>query len=158
MLMSVASLKSNKAFTRLLMVLLFCIWGGVAYQVYDTVTRMDADESPGAKSPTVRKNHEPYQYRADVPDPFRRQMMARSEGISRRAVVKVTQPIWVPPPLMLTGILTHPRKATAVLLGPDGATFFASPGDTLLGAKILKITQGAVAYVYNKKKAEWVLP
>jgi hypothetical protein len=154
----VASLKSNKTFTRILMVVLFCIWGGVGYQVYDTVTRMDADDSPGAKSTTVRKNHEPYQYRADVPDPFRRQMAARSRGSSGKPLVKVPQPVWVPPPLMLTGILTHPRKATAVLLGPDGSTFFASPGDTLLGAKILKITQGAVAYVYNKKKAEWVLP
>lgn len=152
------TLKSNKTFTHALMVLLFCIWGGVAYQVYDTVTRMDADESPEARNTAVRRGREPYQYRADVPDPFRRQMAARSAGASQKRTVKVPQPVWAPPPITLTGILMHPRKSTAVLLGPDGSTFFAGQGDTLLGTKILKIKQGVVAYVYNKKKAEWVLP
>ena len=63
----------------------------------------------------------------------------------------------MPPALQLTGILTYPRKATAVILGPDGSTHFLIRGDTLLGARILRIDRQSVAYTYNGKKAQWVL-
>jgi hypothetical protein len=151
-------LKSNKTFVRSLLVVLLCIWGAVAYQVIDTVTRMDADPSSTSKSASGRKGRAFYMYRADVPDPFRRQLLGDASGESRRKVANTPKPVWMPPPITLAGILTHPRKATAVLLCPDGSTHFAAPGDTLLGARILKIRQGTVAYLYNKKKAEWVLP
>jgi len=151
-------LKSNKAFVRSLMVLLLSIWGAVAYQIIDTVTRMDVDPSSSPKNVSGRTGRALYLYRADVPDPFARQVFGTPSGESKTKAAKTSKPVWTPPPITLAGILTHPRKATAVLLCPDGSTHFAVQGDTLLGTRILKIRQGTVAYFYNKKKAEWVLP
>jgi hypothetical protein len=151
-------LRSNKTFVRSLLMVLLCVWGAVAYQVIDTVARMDADPSSSSTNASGRKGRAIYVYRADVPDPFARQLLWDPSREFKRKAAKAPKPFWTPPPITLAGILTHPRKATAVLLCPDGSTHFAAQGDTLLGARILKIRQGTVAYLYNKKKAEWVLP
>jgi hypothetical protein len=151
-------IKSNKTFLRGLIVLLFCIWGAVAYQIVETVTRMEADPTSGPKATSDQSGRTFYVYRADLPDPFRRQSGGIVTADSLKKKPRVQTPPWTPPPITLAGILTHPRKTTAVLQCADGSTHFARQGDTLLGARILKIRQGSVAYFYNKRKAEWVLP
>ena len=146
----------QKPLVRLLMLLLLSIWGGVIYQVIDAVTRMDAPQGAQAR-PLVSAARVPYEYKADVPDPFTGMKLAPDSSTSRGRVRPKAAPPWMPPALQLTGILTYPRKATAVILGPDGSTHFLIRGDTLLGARILRIDRQSVAYTYNGKKAQWVL-
>jgi hypothetical protein len=150
--------KSNKTLLRGLIVLLLCIWGAVAYQIVETVTRIEAEPTSGPEAGMGQRGRSYYVYHADLPDPFRRQQGGGASADSLKKKAKFKKPPWTPPPITLAGILTHPRKATAVLQCADGSTHFARQGDTLLGARILKIRQGSVAYFYNKKKSEWVLP
>jgi hypothetical protein len=150
--------KSNKTLVRSLLALLVCIWGAVAYQVVDTVTRLDADPDSGPRQDSENRGRARYVYQADVQDPFSRTLSVSPSGEARRKLTKAAKPAWVPPPITLAGILTHQRRSTAVLVCADGSTHFAAQGDTLLGARVLKVRPKAVAYLFNRKKAEWTLP
>lgn len=148
---------AKKPLMRLLTLLLLTVWGAVAYQIVDTVSTMEEGSPTVGSRPVGLSSRTPYQYRADVPDPFTGRPADSGASRTVRKKPGTARVAWTPPPLQLTGILTHIKKATAVLTGPDGSTHFLSRGDTLLGARILKIRQGVVAYIYNRKKAEWVL-
>ncbi len=145
----------QKPLTRALMILLLMIWGAVAYQVVDAVSRMDSPPEP-ASACAIPEKRPPFIYKADVPDPFTgRQANADS---TVRIIRKKPKPLpWMPPPLALTGILTQKKKATAVLQSSDGTTFFLGRGDTLRGVRILRIDPRVVLYSYSGKKGQWVL-
>lgn len=145
----------QKPLTRVLLILLFGIWGAVAWQVVDAVSRMDASPER-ASARTLPEKRPPYVYKADVPDPFTGR--AARADITAPSLRKKPKPLpWMPPPLALTGILTQKKKATAVLQASDGTTFFLGRGDTLRGVRILRIDPKTVSYSYSGKKAEWVL-
>jgi hypothetical protein len=145
----------QKPLTRVLMILLLMIWGAVAWQVVDAVSRMDA--SPESVSvPELPEKRPPYVYRADVPDPFTGRKVRADSSLGRTGK-KPKSLRWMPPPLALTGILTQKKKATAVLQASDGTTFFLGRGDTLHGVRILRIEPKMVSYSYGGKKAQWVL-
>lgn len=145
----------QKPLTRVLMVLLLMIWGAVAWQVVDAVSRMDAPPEP-TSARAIPEKRPPFVYRADVPDPFTGRQ-AKADSTVRRIRKKPKPLPWMPPPLALTGILTQKKKATAVLQGSDGTTFFLGRWDTLLGVRILRIEPKMVSYSYSGKKALWVL-
>ncbi len=145
----------QKPLTRVLMILLLMIWGAVAYQIVDAVSRMDAPPEP-ASALAIPEKRQPFVYKADVPDPFTGRQ-AQADSTAQRMRKKPKPLPWMPPPLALTGILTQKKKATAVLQATDGTTFFLARGDTLRGVRILRIEPKIVSYSYSGKKAQWVL-
>lgn len=145
----------QKPLTRVLMILLLMIWGAVAYQVVDAVSRMDAPPEP-ASARAIPEKRPPFVYKADVPDPFTGRLVRVDSTLG--GVRKKPKPLpWMPPPFALTGILTQKKKATAVLQASDGTTFFLGRGDTLRGVRILRIDPKIVSYSYSGMKAQWVL-
>jgi hypothetical protein len=150
-------MKNNKTITWILVIALVGIWGAIMYQIYESISSGDGDNGENNTPAAIRTTGSSggqFIYTNDVRDPFR-----SSPRIERTAPksVKPKEPIWIPPPLKLSGIIVAKKKRTAILEGVNGSTFFLAEGDTLQGVKILKITPTSVNYLFMKKKNEWVL-
>jgi hypothetical protein len=149
-------MKNNKTITWILVIALAGIWGTVLYQIYDTVTSGNQDENgrvPVSVS-TADTSGDRFIFSETVRDPFHYSVRVDS---SRHKPVRPKEPVWLPPPLKLSGILVAKKKSTAIIEGMDGSTYFVKEGDTLRGVKIIKITPTSVNYLYMKKKNEWKL-
>jgi hypothetical protein len=148
----------NKRLQKFLLLLVVAVWGMVALRVYGTMASGDSDEkksdAPGAGT---RIKRPAFIYKADVRDPFYfPSAVLRRDSVHRPTAVP--KPVWMPPPLRLTGILhSKARKKTAIIENTTGGVFFLSEGDTLTGAKVLKIGTHEVSYLFQKHKSQWTL-
>jgi hypothetical protein len=152
------SAMKNKRLQKFLLLLVVAIWGMVALRVYGTMASGESEgTNSGPASERSRSKRSAFLYKADVRDPFYFAASAHRQDSTRRAPV-APKVVWMPPPVKLTGILQNKaHKKTAILENATGDVFFLSEGDTLSGAKILKIKAGEVSYLFQKQKSQWIL-
>src|SRR5512140_927345 len=148
----------NKRLQKFLLLSVVAIWGMVALRVYGTVTSGESEETKSEARGALHHNKRPaFIYKADVRDPFYFPPSAPHRD-SIHALSLTPKPVWMPPPLKLTGILQNKaRKKTVIVENTAGTIFFLSEGDTLSGAKILKIGTSEVSYLFQKQKSQWIL-
>lgn len=149
----------NKTLQKFLLLLVVAIWGMVALRVYGTVVSGEADEAKSESSDARAVTRRPaFVYKPDVRDPFYFAPAVHRGDSTHSRTLPLPKPVWTPPPLKLTGILQNrTRKKTAILENTTGDVFFLSEGDTLSGAKILKIGTSEVSYLFQKQKSQWIL-
>jgi hypothetical protein len=149
-------MKPNKPLQKFLLLLVSGTWTAIAFQIYGTIAAGSDAEVEGAAGLHPRLKGAPFVYQADVRDPFYFPQAPRQRDSSR---IVLPKPVWTPPPLKLTGILhgMNKRKKTAIVETATGGVFFLSEGDTVSGAKILKISANEVTYSYLKQKSQWTL-
>jgi hypothetical protein len=148
----------NKRLQKYLLFLVLAIWGMVAFRIYGTVAA--GNEPPGGAQPPSSHTDmkASFVYKADVRDPFYFPLSATRHSDSTNSSVLARKQVWMPPPLKLTGILQNKaKKKTAILENSAGGVFFLSEGDTLSGARILKIGSNEVSYLFLKQKSQWTL-
>ena len=149
------SIKKNRKTMFVLGTAVLAIWGSIAHQVVEALG--GGSEESGSEISDVPRGtpmREKYQYRDDVRDPFQFFPPAR-RGSARKS--RPGTPLWIPPPIKLTGLVGSGKRKTAIVESPDGATFFLAEGDTMHGIKILKINMDMVTYLYKQKRAHWLL-
>ncbi len=152
-------MKNNKKIVWLLGILLLGVWGTILYQVYDHFYY--EREPAGDENITVNDIHaaslnEQYVYEPTMRDPFRFTTDPEQKSVKKKEPA-VPVPIWMPPPLKLTGILRNTNRQSALVEGSDGTAHFLHEGDTLAGMVILKIKDRTVMYKFHGKASEWVM-
>lgn len=149
----------NKRLQKVLLLLVVGIWSMVALRIYGTVASGDGEAaSSGPPDRKAHSMHPAFVYKADVRDPFFFGATTRAHDSTRHGSSVAPKPVWLPPPLKLTGILQNKaRIKTAVLENATGSVVFLSEGDTLSGTKILKIGTSEVSYLFQKQKSQWIL-
>ena len=148
--------RTSKTLPWILFPLVLTIWGIIAFNIAESITVEEDSESNATASPRFNPkiSIQKYSYLRDVRDPFQYVAHRRKDTSKKTASSKS---LWTPPPFKLTGILSGGNHHTAMIEGPGGAVWFLKEKDTLSGMKILKISEQAVTYYYQKKKNDWVL-
>lgn len=132
---------------------LLAIWGSIGYQILSAVDSEGSDLVVARVEPLPMEDKEENVDFNHVRDPFRYVVPKLRKDPVKSASVQ----IWVPPPLILTGIVTSGTKKVAVLESPDGATYFLSEGESINGVKMLTILERSVKYEYKKQTRDWAL-
>ncbi len=149
----------NKRLQKFLLLLVVAIWGMVALRVYGTVSEGTDDQAKSASPEAGTGSRQPaFVYTADVRDPFHFAPSVHARDSTRKNTTLIPKPVWTAPALKLTGILQNrARKKTAIVENSTGGVYFLSEGDTVSGAKILKIGTNEVSYLFQKQKSQWIL-
>lgn len=148
-------MKNNKVITILLVILLVAIWGTIGYRVITGVSSVGSEEGGADVGMYGNSGSVRYEYKDDVKDPFQLLPVVKKENTAAKKETKSIEPLWVPPPYKLSGIIIDKKKKVAVLESVDGMTFFLSEGDSLNGLKIAKIEGKKVLFIYGGKLQQW---
>jgi hypothetical protein len=151
-------MKTNKHILRLLVVVLFIVWGLIVYEII-TAIYFGGDNETGSADNLIKnknKSAEQFVYNDNIRDPF--QYRSSNTDTTKHSIKPKPIPVvWNPPPFHLKGIIDAKSGKMAVLEDASGETFFLQRGDTLHGVRILVIEPSRVQYVFDKKKSDWLL-
>jgi type II secretory pathway component PulC len=148
--------KQHRKLNITLGIVLVGVWGMVLENIVASFSATEEKSELGMSASTAHSlsAKRSYVYQKDVRDPF--VPVERGRARSRLRALPVAVP-WTPPPLKLTGVMITSRHRTAMVETANGMVAFMEEGDTLSGAKVLKIEPRSVTYTYMQKKNQWIL-